>query len=140
MAKIHVEDADWFFFTSEERSRVQSLIDAGRFGDLSAVVNFGDPLTSHGKELVLQKIQDQGAPLFQDYESKVRKELDKYLSKGGKIETKEDEERWQARLRDEAQEYLAKSEDRKKEREERLRKKEEKVKEVREKLKEKTKK
>lgn len=86
---------------------MRQLIDTGRTGDLSAVVNFGNPLTSKAKEAVLQKIADRAAPAFDDFDSKVRKELDTYLAKGGKLETKEQEEAWQVRLRDETQAWLA---------------------------------
>jgi len=144
MAKVHIDDADWFFFTKEERSNVQSLIDAGMYGELHSAVSFGNSLTAHGKELVLQKIIDQMVPLFSDFTSEVRKELDVFIAKNGQIKDPVVEEEWNKKLQEEAEAHVASQEEKKARKAESLAKREAKLKELRDKAedhpKEKTKK
>lgn len=131
MAKVHIDDADWFFFTKEERSNVQSLIDAGMYGELHSAVSFGNSLTAHGKELVLQKIIDQMTPLFSDFTSEVRKELDAFTVKNGQIKDPVVEEEWNKRLKEEAEAHIVAQEEKKARKAEALAKREAKLKELR---------
>lgn len=94
----------WEVFTQDEREKINKLVSEGRFDLLGAVMHNSDP----EKEIELQNIIDEQAPVAKILDSKVREEMKQAQMRGESIDTPEAEAEWNRKLEEEKLEHEAK--------------------------------
>jgi len=105
-------------FTVEEIARLESAIASGEFSKLMNCLDNIDP----AKELEMQRVINSLAPNLDEFESEVKKEMEKALPNGP--QSPEEEAEWEVKLQAEFREYAEKLAKRKKANEKNLTSKE----------------
>lgn len=107
------KDINWKIFNKEEKELIIIAFNNGHHNLLTQLPNVN--IDTPDKEKEIDKIVVEMTELEEYEDSETRKELDKFRSKGERIETPDDEAKWQEKLDKEKEAQTASLEDKKRE-------------------------